>query len=67
MIRGSIQFAVEDDAKLEELLTLIIEFDRAHPNGLFRIASIGGEATVDEIKAVMQRLGLPIIYAERKQ
>jgi hypothetical protein len=66
MIRGSIQFAVEDD-NLEELLTMIRDFDRTHPNGLFKIASIGGDRTVDEMKAVMQRLGLPIIYTERNQ
>jgi hypothetical protein len=66
MIRITVEAAIENN-QLEEFLTLIRNFDRSHPNGLFRMTSMGGDMKMDEIKAMLTRLGLPILYAERMQ
>jgi len=66
MIRLSIEAAVEDE-HLEEFLTLLVKFDRSHPNGLMRMLSLGGDMSMDDIKALFARLNLPIVFAERKQ
>jgi hypothetical protein len=57
-MRVVIEAAIEEDA-IEEFLTLIRDFDRAHPNGLIRLLSLDGSMTVDEVSQMMQRLEMP--------
>lgn len=67
MITVTVEAQLPDDAAAEAYLLWVRTFDREHANCHFRITSIGGDKPMDEIVAMLQRLGLTIIYAGRKQ
>ena len=66
MIKVNIEADINED-ELEIFLTAIRVFDKAFPGNHFKIASNGGSKSLDEMKAMLDRLDLPILYAGRKQ
>jgi hypothetical protein len=67
MIRVDIAADVPDAETLELLLVAIRTFDRSCPGCHFKIDAIGGKHSVEEMKAMLERVGVSILHAGRKQ
>jgi hypothetical protein len=59
--------ATVEDADVEELLTVVTEFNNAHRDSCHvQVGIEGSSLRVEEVKRMFQRLGLPIIFAAEK-
>ena len=66
MIKVTIEANVPQD-KLEEFLTVIRAFDNENPGCHFDMLAIGGDQSVEEVTDMLERVGVPLVYAGRKQ
>ena len=64
-----VQFQVSlNDSDLESFLKVIRAFDLTHTDCRFEVTAYGADnMTVDEIKGMLDRVGIPVISAGRKQ
>ena len=67
MIKISLTADIPDHATLEQFLRYVRAFDLTFPGCHFKITSTGGDQSVDEAKRMLENVGLPIVYAGRKQ
>lgn len=54
------------DADLERFLDVVRKFDLANEGCHFHIVCDGGEHTTGEVVSILERVGIPLVYAERK-
>lgn len=66
MITVIIEAQVPDDKLLFAFLDWVRVFDKTWPGCHFRIAASGGDARLDEVWAMFERLGLDVKFAQRK-
>jgi len=66
MMKIMVEAELPDD-DVEAYLRWIRAFDNAHGGCHFRIGAVGGDHTLDEMKQMLENIGLTVMYAERKQ
>lgn len=56
------------DADLEAFLVMVRAFDRAYPGCHFQIAGVVADnISVEDMREMLKRVGLPLVYAGRMQ
>lgn len=55
------------ESDLEIFLHWVRAFDKSHHGCHFQIAAVGGGMSVEDLKEMFERVGLPVVYAGKRQ